>query len=282
MPNQFIDMHMHSTASDGTSTPEEIARLCKDAGLEYCALTDHDTIAGVERFLAEARKLGLRALPAVEFNTQYDGELHILGYGIDINNPEIAERLRYLAHSRSTRAERMVKKLNENGIDISMERVKELAGSGVMGRPHIARALVEKGYAKDLPRGFKEFISAGCIGYVERESISRKEAISLIKKAGGVAVFAHPGITAAADTAGLVKTMVEEGIDGIEVYYPTHTDEQTEEYLALAKKYGLYVTCGSDFHGSTRPGVSVNEEKRGDTYLKKSVMDIFNKFPSIC
>lgn len=278
MPNQFIDMHMHSTASDGTSTPALCARLCKEAKVRYCALTDHDTTAGVEEFLNEAKKLGLNALPAVEFNTEYDGELHILGYGIDINNVKLKAKIEELEHYRSTRAQRMVKKLNDNGVDISIERVRRIAGTGVLGRPHIAAALLEKGYVESISDGFKKYISRGCIGYIDRISISRKEAISLIKQAGGIAVFAHPGITNAPDTRAMVKSMLDEGIDGIEVYYPTHSDIQVEEYLRISKEFGLYITCGSDYHGKTRPQVEVNEEKRGDERLAESVEEIFHKF----
>lgn len=278
MSDFHIDMHMHSTASDGTLSPRELARACKDAGLEYCALTDHDTVDGVKDYLYEAKKLGLYALPAIEFSTQYDGELHILGYGIDIDNEEFKNELEYLASTRELRVHKMVKKLDDAGYHITVDRVREIAGQGVMGRPHIGAALAEKGYCKDVSDAFKRFLSKGCPGYIERHCITSERAISLIKAAGGIAVFAHPGITNDPNTPALVARLVTEGISGIEVYYPTHTDEQISQYLALAKLHRLYVTCGSDFHGITRRTAAIGCEKRGDLDMKKSVIQIFDIF----
>ena len=276
--NLFIDMHMHSTASDGTVAPRELARMCKSVNLAFSALTDHDTIDGVSEYLDEAKEIGLNAISGIEFSTKYDGELHILGYGIDIHEKRLSEALAYLAQSRKNRTCRMVQKLQDNGIDISLERVQEIALSGVIGRPHIARALAEKGYAKDVEEAFQKFLSEGCVGYIERNSITSAEAITLIKGAGGVAVFAHPGVTNEKDPKALVAKLVSEGLGGIEAYYPEHSDKEVALYCALAREYGLFITCGSDFHGVTRKTSRINAETRGDLNLKKSVVQIFNIF----
>ena len=278
MSDFHIDLHMHSTASDGTLTPRGLARACKEAGLEYCALTDHDTIDGVSDFLDEAGLLGLHALAGIEFSARYEGELHILGYGIDVNSAVLTERLKFLAKTREERVSRMVDKLIKAGYDITLERVRAIAGEGVVGRPHIAAALVEKGYCADVPDAFSRLLSRGGAGYIERHCIESTEAISLIKSAGGIPVFAHPGITADPDTPSLVERLVSEGIEGIEVYYPTHSDEEISAYLALAKEHGLYVTCGSDFHGTNRRTASLGCEKRGNADMKKSVIQIFDIF----
>lgn len=276
--NYYIDMHMHSTASDGTVEPRKLAQMCGEARLKFCALTDHDTVAGVQEYMSEAKKIGLNAITGIEFSTKYQGELHILGYGIDIREKRLSEALSYLAQSRITRTEKMVAKLNRCAIDISLERVKQIASSGVIGRPHIAKALAEKGYAKDVEEAFKKFLSEGCTGYVERNSISSKEAISLIKGAGGAPVFAHPGITNDKNPRELIARLKSEGLMGIEVYYPEHSEEEVKLYSALAHEFGLYITCGSDFHGVTRKTSRLNAETRGEADLKKSVEQIFNIF----
>ena len=273
-----IDMHMHSTASDGTYSPEELAEMCAKEGLKYCALTDHDTVAGSEAYVKRCRELNINALKAVEFNTKYDGELHILGYGINLREKNLKKTLDELAEFREKRTELMVKKLNDAGIEIKLERVKLIAGSGVIGRPHIARALCEAGYAKDVEGAFKQFLNRGCVGYIERKSITSEEAISLINGAGGKAVFAHPGITAAPDTEKLVKELVSEGLSGIEAFYPVHTDKQVRQYVEIAKKYGLYITCGSDFHGVTRKTSLLHAEKRGGELLRDSVIRFYKLF----
>ena len=175
---------MHSTASDGTMTPSQMAEECQKAGLCYAALTDHDCVAGVEEFMARAEQLGIRAVSGVEFSVQYEGELHILGYGVDLGHSRFARECRVLAQKRETRVQEMAEKLCQAGYRISLERIRAHAGGDLIGRPHIAAALVEAGYARDIPDAFQRFLNRGGAGFVERYRLSEEEAICLIHEAG--------------------------------------------------------------------------------------------------
>ncbi len=273
-----IDLHMHSTASDGSLTPAELAKECKRIGLAKAALTDHDTVDGVEEFLATAKAIGLDAVSGLEYNVEYDGEMHILAYGIDIYNAELREALSVLAEQRITRASRMVQKLQSQGYAITLERVEEIAGGGVLGRPHIARALMEQGYGKDIEDAFKTYLEPGKAGFLPRLKIPSGEAIRLARQAGGMTVLAHPKLTNYPDFDELLLRLKKEGLEGIEVYYPAHSDSEVEYFLALAKKYDLLITEGSDFHGKTRKSTRLGSEQRGGEELAGSVQRLFKKF----
>lgn len=259
----LIDMHMHSTASDGKLTPSRLAEECFRLGVKYCALTDHDTVGGQEEFLSRAANLGIEAVSGIEFNAEHDDELHILGYGFDIHDKEIGEVLEHLKNERLSRAGRIVGTLIKNGYLISFDRVKELAGGGVIGRPHIAQVLVEKGYCTDIAHAFSDFLSRGGAGYVRREKISSQKAISLINAAGGKAVCAHPGLMKGEDFDALFTRLKKEGLWGIEAFYSVYTDEQCSYFSDMADKYGLFVTGGTDYHGSKYNEKFPGQEKRG-------------------
>ncbi len=244
-----VDLHLHTTASDGTLTPAALVRRAAVRGLKYIAVTDHDTVDGVSEALAAAATCpGLTCIPGIEISTEIEtGEAHVLGYFLDYRDAELNRRLRQLQESRQRRAERMVAKLNRLGLTLEIARVRELAGDGSLGRPHLAEAMLEKGYINKFSEAFSKYIGRGGPAYVAREKITPLEAVEIILNARGLPVLAHPF------TVGVVPPMVAAlaagGLVGIEAYYAEHSADQVAEYLALAAKYDLIVTGGTDFHG---------------------------------
>lgn len=246
------DMHVHTTASDGVYTPSEIVEMAKKIGLGAIAITDHDTIAGIPEAMDAARRIGIDIVPGVEISSQLNGlDIHILGYYIDIHDRTLADRLRQLREAREERNRRMIQKLNKLGIQITLEEVwntvkKEPGQDIVLGRPHIAEALVSKGEADSIADAFKRYLAAGAKAYVQPERIVPKEAVRWIHEAGGSAVIAHPGLYRRDD---LVKLIIAGGIDGIEAYHADHSPEEERHYAQMAEDAKLIVTAGSDFHG---------------------------------
>lgn len=274
---------MHSSASDGILSPRALAEECFSLGLTHVSLTDHDTISGQEEFLSAAKAHGMCAVSGVELNCEHTQELHILGYGFDLENSALCETLYSLAKYRKTRAAKIVENLSRSGYPISLERVHELAGEGVVGRPHIAKALVEKGYVQNIPQAFQKLLGDGCPGEAPRWRIPHGEAMALIRNAGGRAVLAHPGCMKGEDYERLVQTLSAEGLEGIEAFYPEHTREECEYFCALAEKYHLFLTMGSDFHGGIGHAPIPGFENRGTQKviinLKKNVGNccLFNR-----
>ncbi len=262
------DLHMHSKMSDGTDTPAELAIKCAQHGIVFAALTDHDTAAGVTAFACE----GLMTITGIEWNVEYTGEeLHILGYGFDPAHTAFKAITRELMTNREERAIEMTHRLRQNGFDVCIEEVREKARGIVIGRPHIADVLIEKGYARDMEDAFKNFLTKGKPGYHPRKKLSSKRAIDVTRVAGGVCVMAHPGISADPDLASLLKRLTDEGLWGIEIYYPTHSDEEVAHYERLAREFSLFATRGSDYHGEGRKGVVLGQEKRRSELLERGV-----------
>ncbi|KXS45515.1 MAG: PHP domain-containing protein [Candidatus Frackibacter sp. T328-2] len=242
-----VDLHLHTTASDGSFTPQELVVEAENKGFKTIAITDHDTLAGVEPAIAQAKELGLEVIAGIELTTYVgDKEVHILGYYVDYLDKDLLAKLTELKEFRRRRGEKMVDKLNELGIEVSWERVKEIADSGAVGRPHIARALVEAKQVKDISAAFDKYIGDNGPAYVPKAQLTPKEAIEIINRAGGVSVLAHPGLL---KDDQLVKKIIEAGIEGLETYYSKHDQSTTSRYLKLAKKNGLLTTGGSDCHG---------------------------------
>lgn len=252
---RFADLHLHSTASDGSDAPALVVRRAAEAGFAVMALADHDTMDGVAEAMAEAERVGIECIPAVEYST-LDGEreIHVLGYGLDPDDPVLKKELRRLALGRFNRAQLMVELLNDAGIGITWARVQELAGDENVGRPHVARAMQEAGYIKEIKDAFTpEWIASGGKCYVERVKLSPEESIAQIRAAGGVAVLAHPGrFRSDDDTIGdeVIERYIDAGLEGIEVFYARHTDAMVGHYRAMAERLGLVMTGGSDDHGS--------------------------------
>ncbi len=246
----WADLHTHSTASDGTLTPAELVRAASRVGLKALGLTDHDTLDGLTEAEEAARDVGLELVPGVEINTDALGdEVHILGYYIDRTDSGLAELLRRLRQGRISRGEEMVRRLRAIGYQISWERVGELARGGVVGRPHVARALVEAGRVPSVKAAFAQLLSPGCPGYVPRLKLDPFQAVIEIRRAGGIAVLAHPGQLGQRGEP-LVRRLLAGGLQGIEVYHPDHDPPDSARLKDLAGRLGLLITGGSDYHGS--------------------------------
>jgi predicted metal-dependent phosphoesterase TrpH len=244
-----VDLHIHSTASDGKLSPAEVVREAAKKGLSYIALADHDSVDGIAAAKKAAQRFpGLTVIPAIEISTDIPrGEVHILGYFIDYTNAELLARLEEFKNSRRRRAEQMVAKLANLGMPVEWERVLELAGSSTIGRPHIAQAMLEKGYIPSFKDAFDEYLGHGKPAYVEREKMLPAEAVAIIIRAKGLAVLAHPLTTE--NHEGLVSELKPAGLVGLEAYYGEYDAEEVKGLVALAQKYGLIATGGSDFHG---------------------------------
>lgn len=244
------DLHMHSTASDGEYAPDALMARVADAGITLAALTDHDNLSGIEAARRAAKTLGVAFFPGVELGCGADKEIHILGYGVDPQNEAL---LRFCDDRRSEREERahkMVEQLAQNGMPISLARVRELA-RGVIARPHVARTLVEAGFASSVSDAFDRYLLPGKCGYVPKRDVKVAQAVELIHGAGGVAVLAHPMKLKYGDAmlSSVVREWASQGLDGIEVYHPSAQNNHVPTLLRLAHELGLMITGGSDFHG---------------------------------
>ncbi|MDR7484143.1 MAG: PHP domain-containing protein [Armatimonadota bacterium] len=261
-----IDLHTHTTASDGLLTPAALVAEAARWGVGLLAVSDHDTTAGVDPATAAGEAAGVEVWPAVELSCDVtDGEVHMLGYFVDHHLGWFQALLERLRDGRARRAQRMVERLAALGAPVDYARVEALAGGGAIGRPHIARALVEAGHTKTVAEAFERYIGRGGPAYVERLKVTPAQAVQVIRAAGGLAVLAHPGW---GQQDALIPELVAAGLDGIEVYYPDHSPEQVERYTALARRNGLLITGGTDFHGGgLATGVGV-----GSQYVPEAVV----------
>ena len=243
-----VDLHSHTTASDGTFTPAELVQEASRRGVRVLAVTDHDSTEGLGEAMAEAlRHPPLLIVPGIEINCDVAGaEIHVLGYCMDYDLPWFRDFCRHQREERRARVHRMSERLAELGMPIDPERVFAIVREGSAGRPHVARAMVERGYVKTVREAFDKYLAAGKPGHVPRAKLLPEEAVRLIRKAGGVPVFAHPGVAARDE---LIPDLVAAGLMGIESYYPEHTPGQTGTYVQICKELGLVATGGSDFHG---------------------------------
>lgn len=244
-----VDLHIHTTASDGAFSPEDIVRKSVDNGLKVIAIADHDTVDGIPSALSAARAFpGIRVIPCVEISTDVPrGEVHILGYFINLDDSEMKENLERLRNSRRQRAQGMIAKLGGLGIHITWQRVQEIAGGGSVGRPHIAQAMLEKGYITSMKEAFDKYISRNGPAYVEREKMTPVAAVALILRAKGLPVLAHP--LTGGDYLALVIELKAAGLVGIEAYYNNYTADEISRLVSLADSYNLIATGGSDYHG---------------------------------
>jgi predicted metal-dependent phosphoesterase TrpH len=243
-----VDLHMHSTASDGILPPAEVVAAAHAVGLAAMALTDHDSVAGLDEARAAGARLGLPVVAGAELSAYLDrDEIHLLALHID-RFDVIADELARFRDDRVARAERMVAKLRTLGVDVSMDDVLREAGSGAVGRPHVARAVVGAGAAADVREAFDRFLGDGRPANVEKPRLEAREAIALAHAAGGIAVWAHPGSAGRRDR---VEPLVAAGLDGIEVLHPRHSGDDMARLSALAEHFGLVTSGGSDWHGPT-------------------------------
>lgn len=255
-----IDLHIHTNCSDGDTSPQGIVQLAVDKGLLAIAITDHDTVEGLAAAGEAAQTVALEVVPGIELSTCWKGRaVHLLGYYFDPENEELRQGLIWIQEGRRVRNEQILTRLLALGCHISREEVLETAGPGLVGRPHFARLLVEKGYVGSMDGAFREYLGAGAKAYVPRRSMEVAEAVSLLHRAGGVAVIAHPstlGYTAS-QLGREIGEMAALGVDGLEVFYPKHSRDFIRKLRKLAVEYSLITTGGSDYHGAVRPGISL-------------------------
>ena len=274
-----IDLHIHSTASDGTYTPAQLLHMAASAGLFAIAITDHDTLEGSRQALAAGIPAGLNLLSGVEISIQPPAEwadaggLHILGYGIDLDHAGLNLALQGLLKARDQRIPGILDKLRQNGINISEEQVRAECGEGAPGRPHVAKAMIKAGIVKDIDEAFERFLRKSKPAYVDKYRLNCEEAFDLIRSAGGLPVLAHPYLIPdcrLGRLADLVATLCGMGLSGVEAYYPQHPPEFTQEVIDLAHEFGLLVTGGTDFHGDLTPDIELGRG-RGDLHVPASV-----------
>ncbi len=256
----YIDLHVHSTASDGSYTPLELVHYAIEKGLIAFALTDHDTTAGIDEALNEAELINdfspIKVIPGIELSAEYKGkDIHILGLNIDYRNKEFQKKIEYFRNIRVERNVKMIELLNKHGFKITEEQLNERFKDAVITRAHFAIMLVECGYVKDKDIAFKKYLNPGCPCYVPRTRINVIDAISLIHLANGKAVLAHPLLYhfSEAELDSLVALLKENGLQGIEAIYSSNKWNDESRMKQLAKKYGLFITGGSDFHGLAKP-----------------------------
>ncbi|HPZ42431.1 MAG TPA: PHP domain-containing protein [Bacillota bacterium] len=245
------DLHIHTTYSDGLDPPEKIVSLAKSAGLGAIAITDHDTLDGIIPAVKAGKEQNLEVIPGIEVSSEYGGEeIHILGYLIRLNHEELLDKLSLFRENRIDRIKKMIQKLRNLGFEVDLNRVLQISGSGSLGRPHLAAALLETGAVKSTAEAFNLYIGAGRPAYVPRYKLTPAEAIQLIHSAGGVPVLAHPGLNRSLQLLGELKAA---GLAGLEAYHPAHTREQAACLVRLAEANDLIVTGGSDYHGPGHP-----------------------------
>jgi 3',5'-nucleoside bisphosphate phosphatase len=282
-----IDLHIHSTVSDGSLAPLDILQLAEQTGLSAISLTDHDAIDGVREiasalgvppashtlsFLRDAGNLSPFFISGVEISAApppdiaVSGSFHILGYGFDPDDPFLDEALIRQQAARKNRNPHIISRLNDMGMDISLDEVASASGAPRIGRPHIAALMVEKGYVRNIDDAFDHYIGKGKPAYVDKPRIPAEDAIALIRSAGGAAVLAHPGLLtfpAGSHLDQLITALKEMGLSGLETYYPGHSRTQFAMFSELARAHGLLVTGGTDFHGAVTPGIAMGTG-RGD------------------
>jgi len=252
---KFIDLHLHTSFSDGTLAPEELTSLAVASGLSAIAVTDHDTVEGISRSIESARQANIEVVPGIELSAEYDGrEVHILGYLIDYENKNLLKQLDILRENRIKRIYEMVEKLNGLGLRLSPEDIFAVSIGSVVGRLHLAQAMVRRGLVNSLQEAFQKYIGDNCPAYVLGFKFSPKEAIRLIKETGGIPVLAHPYTL---NNDAVLLKLIEDGLMGLEAYYPEHSQAMTNFYLNLARENNLLVSGGSDFHGNGKPVVKM-------------------------
>jgi predicted metal-dependent phosphoesterase TrpH len=269
--NGTIDLHIHSTASDGTLTPVEILAMARSLKLAAIAITDHDTIDGSKELVAHGIPSDIQFLTGVEISASWPpnfsgtGSLHILGYGIRLNDYLLNQTLDALQKARKNRNPQIIKRLNNFGFHISMEDIiKEAGTDGQIGRPHIAQVMLKQGFVESINEAFDQYLGTGRPAYVDKYRVECSKAIEIIQAAGGIPVLAHPVLIKMESKEHFEKFVIAltgMGMKGIEVYYPEHTSEDTAFYKRIAKKNGLIMTGGSDFHGSLKPAIQMGSGK---------------------
>lgn len=271
---QRVDLHTHSTASDGTFSPAALMRAAKDAGLAAIALTDHDTFAGLPEARVEAARQGVELVPGCELSLEYRGlPTHLLALFVDERPGHVVAELTRVREARAKRNDIMLEKLRSVGVRLDLADVARHA-SGVLGRPHMAQAMLEAGVVKTFEEAFTRFLGRGGLAYVPKEKLSPPEAIAAVHADGGLAVLAHPYLLSQqpAQIGAMLEELAGLGLDGVEVFYTEHSEAYTALLTRLAARLGLLMSGGSDFHGAVKPGVSLGRG-RGGLFVPGSLLD---------
>jgi predicted metal-dependent phosphoesterase TrpH len=261
MSSGLVDLHTHTTHSDGSASPAELIRRASEKGARSIAITDHDTVGALPEARISADRFGVELVPGIEISAEYSpGTMHILGYFIDDESPMLNQKLDELKQARERRNPEIARRLQSLGCEIDYEEVAQLAGNKVVGRPHFARLLVERGYAGSIQEAFDKLLKKGAPAYVEKARLSPADSIALIHIAGGVAVLAHPyqlkqpSYEAASI---LIEELASRGLDGIEAIYSRHSEDERLTYAEIATRHDLLVTGGSDYHGTYKPDIDI-------------------------
>jgi 3',5'-nucleoside bisphosphate phosphatase len=261
MLKNVIDLHSHTLYSDGSASPAQLIALAHSHGARAIAITDHDTVAGLAEGRVAADELGIEFVNGIEISAEYSpGTMHILGYFINVESRPLAVKLDELRKARNSRNPQIASRLQALGLDINYEDVARLAGNEVVGRPHFARLLVERGYTQSIQDAFDRYLAKGAAAYVEKARLSPADSIALIHEAGGVAVLAHPyqlKLPSIEEVERLIVELAAMGLDGIEAIYSRHSPVERDIYARMAARHGLLVTGGSDYHGTYKPDIDM-------------------------
>jgi predicted metal-dependent phosphoesterase TrpH len=276
MIEAVIDLHSHTTFSDGSESPHSLVALARSRGARAIAITDHDTVAGLREGRDMSERVGIEFINGIEISAEFSpGTMHILGYCVDDNSLTLRLKLDELREARARRNPEIANRLQALGLDISYADVERTAGNKVVGRPHFAKLMVERGYAISIRDAFDRFLAKGAPAYVEKMRLSPADAIELIHEARGVAVLAHPyqlKLSLVEEVERLIGQLAALGLDGIEAIYSRHSPEEREAYAAMATRHGLIVTGGSDFHGAYKPDIDIVTGK-GDLRVPYALLE---------
>ncbi|MGI6011335.1 MAG: PHP domain-containing protein [Ruminococcus sp.] len=276
---QYIDLHVHSNCSDGTMPPEEVVQYAAKKKLSAIALTDHDTIKGIPAAKSEAEKLGLELIPGIEFSTNYHGkDIHILGLDIDVENAYFTGSLTQFLDSRDARNQKMIDLLAEHGINISWNIMKQRFPGSVWTRAHFARYLLDEGYVASIPEAFSRYIGDTACCFVPREKVTPFQAIRLIHEGNGIAALAHPLLyhLSEPELNDLTGALKKAGLEAIEAVYSANRWMDEGNMRLLAKKFGLKITGGSDFHGGNKPDIDLGSG-RGNLKIPYQIWENLKK-----
>lgn len=273
-----LDLHIHSTFSDGTLSPTALVELAKAKGLTAISITDHDTMEGTGEALVASSRVGLEVVPGIEMSAVLEEQhVHLLGYFLDTEDATLQAELASIQAARIARNQEMIEKLGKLGVPVSMEEVLRKSTVGQAGRPHIAQVLVEKRFAASMDDAFARFLKRGAAAYVPRKVLEAGSAITLIADAGGIPVLAHPATidNSLRKIPAIVEQLVTLGLGGLEVFYPVHSAKNQKQLTALAARYGLVVTGGSDYHGTIRPGTML--AGGANVYVPRELLPLMKK-----
>ena len=268
--NGKVDLHIHTSHSDGFYSPTEIVKKAKEKGIELISITDHDNLSAIDEATQAGKELGVEVISGVEISSDVrDKEIHILAYFIETDNKELERYLSFFREERIKRAIRIVNRLNNLGFSITFNDVMDKAGNSAVGRPHIAQAMLETGVVNSYYEAFNKYIGNGCPAYEKKVHLSPQSAFKIISDAGGLSFVAHPGYMPEA----LLKELIEAGVDGIEVIHPSHSAQQTKFYRGIVNEYFLLDSGGSDFHGGKRE----DEDNLGKHFTNISAVEAMRK-----